>query len=113
MFPDSPVLTLITSETSEMKIFPSPICPSSLVFAAETIASTNSYNEQMSLASTQMESLNGLYQVQMENANKQAALNSSLAENSEKLKEQMETLAENMSSLNGVYGGMLSAMSSK
>lgn len=81
--------------------------------ASETIASTNSYNEQMSLASTQMESLNGLYQVQMENANKQAALNSSLAENSEKLKEQMETLAENMSSLNGVYGGMLSAMSSK
>lgn len=81
--------------------------------ASETIASTNSYNEQMSLASTQMESLNGLYQVQMENANKQASLNSSLAENSEKLKEQMETLAENMSSLNGVYGGMLSAMSSK
>ncbi len=81
--------------------------------ASETIASTNSYNEQMSLASTQMESLNGLYQVQMENANKQTALNSSLAENSEKLKEQMETLAENMSSLNGVYGGMLSAMSSK
>ena len=38
--PDSPVLTLITSETSEMKIFPSPICPSSLVFAAATIAST-------------------------------------------------------------------------
>ena len=81
--------------------------------ASETIASTNSYNEQMSLASTQMESLNGLYQVQMENANKQAALNSSLADNSEKLKEQMETLAVNMSSLNGVYGGMLSAMSSK
>ncbi len=67
----------------------------------------------MSLASTQMESLNGLYQVQMENANKQAELNSSLAENSEKLKEQMESLADNMSSLNGVYGGMLSAMSSK
>ena len=81
--------------------------------ASETISSTNSYNEQMSLASTQMESLNGLYQVQMENANKQAEMNSSLADNSEKLKEQMETLAENMSSLNGVYGGMLSAMSSK
>jgi gliding motility-associated protein GldL len=80
---------------------------------SETIASTNSYNEQMSLASTQMQSLNGLYQVQMENANKQAALNNSLVENSEKLKQQMETLAANMSSLNGVYGGMLSAMSSK
>lgn len=80
---------------------------------SETIASTNSYNEQMSLASTQMESLNGLYQVQMENANRQAALNTSMVENSEKLKEQMEALSANMSSLNGVYGGMLSAMSSK
>lgn len=81
--------------------------------ASESIATTNSYNEQMALAASQMESLNGLYQVQMENANKQAELNSSLAENSEKLKSQMETMAENMSSLNGVYGGMLSAMSSK
>ena len=81
--------------------------------ASDTIVSTNSYNEQMAKAAAQMESLNGLYQVQMENANKQAELNSSLAENSEKLKEQMESLAENMSSLNGVYGGMLSAMSSK
>ncbi len=79
----------------------------------QTISSTNSYNEQMSLASTQMESLNGLYQVQMENANRQAALNTSMVENSEKLKEQMEVLSRNMSSLNGVYGGMLSAMSSK
>lgn len=81
--------------------------------ASDTIVSTNSYNEQMAKAAAQMESLNGLYQVQMENANKQAELNNSLAENSEKLKEQMESLAENMSSLNGVYGGMLSAMSSK
>ena len=80
---------------------------------SETIASTNSYNEQMSLASSQMETLNGLYQVQMENVNKQAALNTSMVENSEKLKEQMEALSANMSSLNGVYGGMLSAMSSK
>ena len=81
--------------------------------ASESITTTNSYNEQMALAASQMESLNGLYQVQMENANKQAELSNSLAENSEKLKSQMETMAENMSSLNGVYGGMLSAMSSK
>jgi len=60
-----------------------------------------------------MESLNGLYQVQMENVRNQAELDSSLAENSEKLKKQMESLAQNMASLNGVYGGMLSAMSSK
>jgi gliding motility-associated protein GldL len=81
--------------------------------ASESIASTNKYNEQMSLAAVQMESLNGLYQVQMENANKQAEVNNTMIENSERLKEQMESLATNLSSLNGVYGGMLSAMSSK
>lgn len=79
--------------------------------ASETIAASNKYNEQMSLAASQMESLNGLYQVQMENASKQAELNTSVVENTERLKEQMESLASNLSSLNGVYGGMLSAMS--
>ena len=67
----------------------------------------------MTKAVSQMESLNGLYQVQVQNANKQADINTSLVEHSEKLKQQMESLAENMSSLNGVYGGMLTAMSSK
>ncbi|TVZ56767.1 protein involved in gliding motility GldL [Lutibacter sp. Hel_I_33_5] len=79
--------------------------------ASETISVTNKYNDQVSLAAVQMESLNGLYKVQMENANKQSELNSSMVENSEKLKEQMESLASSLSSLNGVYGGMLSAMS--
>jgi len=67
----------------------------------------------MSKAAFQMESLTSLYQIQIENATKQTELNNSLAQNSEKLKEQMESLANNMASLNGVYGGMLSAMSSK
>ena len=84
-----------------------------LSVASESIYSTVKYNEQVELAATQMESLNGLYQVQMENSNKQAELNNSMIENSELLKEQMESLASNLSSLNGVYGGMLSAMSSK
>ena len=84
-----------------------------LSVASESISSTVKYNEQVELAATQMESLNGLYQVQMENSNKQAELNNSMIENSELLKEQMESLASNFSSLNGVYGGMLSAMSSK
>ena len=81
--------------------------------AAEYISSTNKYNEQVSLAAVQMESLNGLYAVQLENSNKQAELNTAVVENTERLKEQMESLANNLSSLNGVYGGMLSAMSSK
>ena len=84
-----------------------------LSVASESISSTVRYNEQVELAATQMVSLNGLYQVQMENSNKQAELNNSMIENSELLKEQMESLASNLSSLNGVYGGMLSAMSSK
>jgi hypothetical protein len=49
----------------------------------------------------------------MENSNKQSELNNAMVENSERLKEQMESLASNLSSLNGVYGGMLSAMSTK
>jgi gliding motility-associated protein GldL len=78
---------------------------------SESVASTNKYNEQVSLAAVHMESLNGLYKVQVENSSKQAELNTSVVENTEKLKEQMESLAKNLSSLNGVYGGMLSAMS--
>lgn len=81
--------------------------------ASESISATQNYNEKVEKAASQMESLNGLYQVQMENANRQAEINNSMIENSERLKEQMESLASNLSSLNGVYGGMLSAMSSK
>ena len=57
-----------------------------------------------------MESLNSLYQVQVESASRQAEINAESVENANKLKEQMESLASNLSSLNGVYGGMLSAM---
>lgn len=78
--------------------------------ASESVASTNKYNEQMSMAAVQMETLNNLYKVQVENTSKQADLNTAVVENTEKLKEQMESLAQNLSSLNGVYGGMLSAM---
>lgn len=84
-----------------------------LASASQSISATNTYNEQMSKAATQMESLNSLYQTQVENASKQAELNSTMVENSQRLQEQMQSLATNLSSLNGVYGGMLSAMSSK
>ncbi|MGY8910523.1 gliding motility protein GldL [Polaribacter vadi] len=81
--------------------------------ASESISSTNKYNEQVSMAAVQMESLNSLYKVQVENTTKQTALNSAVVENTERLKDQMDSLAKNLSSLNGVYGNMLSAMSSK
>ena len=81
--------------------------------AVDSIAATNKYSEQLSLAASQMESLNSLYKVQLESTNRQAEINNQVAENAGKLKEQMESLTSNLSSLNGVYGGMLSAMSNK
>lgn len=81
--------------------------------AIDSIAATNKYSEQLSLAAAQMESLNSLYKVQIESSSKQAEVNERVAMNAAKLQEQMESLATNLSSLNGVYGGMLSAMSNK
>ena len=79
--------------------------------AADSISATTRYSEQLSVAASQMESLNSLYKVQMESAQRQTELNAETVENAQHLKEQMESLATNLSSLNGVYGGMLSAMS--
>ena len=77
----------------------------------DSVAATKKYGEEMTLAAAQMESLNSLYKVQMEAATRQASINEETVENAAKLKEQMQSLASNLSSLNGVYGGMLSAMS--
>ena len=76
----------------------------------DSMTATRKYGEEMSLAAAQMESLNSLYKVQMESASRQAAINEEAVENATKLKDQMQSLASNLSSLNGVYGGMLSAM---
>ncbi|MEM9680677.1 MAG: gliding motility protein GldL [Bacteroidota bacterium] len=76
----------------------------------ESMNATKKYGEELSLAAAQMESLNSLYKVQLESVNRQAAINEEAVENATKLKEQMQSLASNLSSLNGVYGGMLSAM---
>ena len=76
----------------------------------DSIAATKKYGEEMSHAAAQMESLNSLYKVQLETINRQAVINEEAAENATKLKEQMQSLASNLSTLNGVYGGMLSAM---
>lgn len=102
---------LMESLGSSMKNFQNAAV--GLSAASESVASTNKYNEQVSLAAAQMETLNNLYKSQVENSSKQAELNAEVAENTKKLKEQMESLAKNLSSLNGVYGGMLSAMTVK
>lgn len=77
---------------------------------AEAMSSTKKYSEEMALAAAQMESLNSLYKVQVESTSRQTEVNERVAENAEQLKSQMEHLTTNLSSLNGVYGGMLSAM---
>ena len=79
----------------------------------DSIASTKKYSEELTLAAAQMESLNGLYKIQLQSASKNAQINEEVAENNLKLKEQMQSLTTNLSSLNNVYGGMLSAMSNK
>src|SRR5690606_23146526 len=77
----------------------------------DSIEATKKYGEQISLAASQMESLNSSYRVQLESIGKQAAISEESVENAIKLKQQMQSLASNLSSLNGVYGGMLSVMS--
>jgi gliding motility-associated protein GldL len=85
----------------------------SIMPTADSIASTKKYSEELTLAATQMESLNSLYKVQLESASKNAKINEEVVENNIKLKEQMQSLTTNLSSLNTVYGGMLSAMNNK
>lgn len=79
----------------------------------DSVASTKKYAEEMTKAATQLETLNGLYQVQLQSAERNAKINEEVAENNLKLKDQMQSLTSNLSTLNNVYGGMLSAMSNK
>ena len=79
----------------------------------DSIAGQKKYSEELTHAAAQLESLNNLYKVQLESSARQAEANQAIAENAGKLKSQMENLASNLSSLNGVYGGMLSAMNAK
>ncbi|SHJ41416.1 gliding motility protein GldL [Aquimarina spongiae] len=76
----------------------------------DAIQGTKKYSEEMATAASHLESLNSLYKVQLESSAKQAEANEQIAANAQQLKQQMENLATNLSSLNGVYGGMLTAM---
>lgn len=79
----------------------------------DSMESQRKYSEELTLAATHMESLNNLYKVQVESASKQAEANQAVAENAGRLRKQMESLTANLDSLNGVYGGMLTAMRPK
>lgn len=80
---------------------------------ADAMNATKKYSQEMSLAAAQMESLNSLYKVQVESATRQTQINDEVAQNADQLKQQMQAMATNLSSLNGVYGGMLSAMTNR
>lgn len=78
---------------------------------------TQKYGDQLALAANHMESLNSLYQVQLENGRKQVELNQKFinemqksASGSEQFMAEMNKLTKNVNDLNKVYGGMLSAM---
>lgn len=79
----------------------------------DAMAGQKKYAEEMSKAAAQMEALNGLYQSQLQSAERNAQINNEVAENNLKLKDQMQSLTSNLSTLNSVYGGMLSAMNNK
>lgn len=79
----------------------------------DAMAGQKKYAEEMGKAASQMEALNGLYQAQVQSAERNAQINNEVAENNLKLKDQMQSLTSNLSTLNNVYGGMLSAMSNK
>ena len=102
---DSDLMNSLGSSIRELEDTAKNLSPT-----VDSLQAQKKYSEEISLAAAQMESLNSLYKVQMESANRQAAINEESVENANKLKEQMKSLASNLSSLNGVYGGMLSAM---
>jgi len=79
----------------------------------DSMNSQKKYGDQISMAAQQMESLNNLYKVQVESATRQAEINEAVTDNAGRLKDQMESLTANLNSLNGVYGGMLTAMRPK
>ena len=79
----------------------------------DAMAGQKKYAEEMTKAASNLETLNGLYSVQVQSAERNAQINNEVAENNLKLKDQMQSLTSNLSTLNNVYGGMLSAMSNK
>ena len=79
----------------------------------DAMAGQKKYAEEMSKAATNLETLNSIYTVQVQSAERSAKINDEVAENNLKLKDQMQSLTSNLSTLNNVYGGMLSAMSNK
>ena len=87
---------------------------------ADAAGATQEYSDQLSSAAKNMESLNALYQVQLDNSKTQVEMQNSVMERlgttvdkSQGLAEEVAQLTKNIGNLNNVYGGMLSAMTVK
>ena len=87
---------------------------------ADAAGATQEYSDQLSSAAKNMESLNALYQVQLDNSKTQVEMQNSVMERlgttvdkSQGLAEEVAMLTKNIGNLNNVYGGMLSAMTVK
>lgn len=102
---------LMSSLTNSIKNFEG--AAKNIAPTVDSIASQKKYSEEMSMAASQLESLNSLYKLQLESANRNAEANKEIADNASKLKEQMQSMTSNIASLNSVYGGMLTAMSNR
>lgn len=83
----------------------------------EANTATEKYKDQLYMASSHLENLNALYQLQLENGRKYTEANqkyiddlSKAGENSTAFQEQLAELTANLNNLNKVYGGMLNAM---
>ncbi|TWP23553.1 gliding motility protein GldL [Apibacter muscae] len=74
--------------------------------------SVQKYNDQLSKASSHLENLNALYQVQLDSGKKFTEDLVKAGEHSTEFKDQLNTLTTNLNNLNKVYGGMLNAMKS-
>ena len=70
----------------------------------------NRYEEQLTLAATHMESINALYNIQLEKGKVFTEALDGTAESATDIKAAFGKLSGNLSTLNQVYGGMLSAM---
>ncbi len=105
---DSELMSSLGNSIKNFEAAAKGIAPS-----VDAVNSTKKYAEEMNNAAGHMESLNGLYKVQLQSAEKHVAVNAEVAENNLKLKDQMQSLTSNLSTLNNVYGGMLSAMGNK
>lgn len=83
----------------------------------DVTASTQKYNDQLTLAASHLESMNALYALQLESGRAQSEYHQKYVadlqksvQQSEKFNQELDGLTNNLNNLNRVYGGMLNAM---